>query len=105
MFETGHHDAPAELPGQGRAQQGHVVALAAAGGEVQFPRLAAEAPGHHGAGRVQRLFAAGTGGVEGGRVRPVLPHGLVDGIRHLRGHHGGGGVVQIMQFRILQHKI
>ena len=105
VFKTGHHDALAELPGQRRAQQGHVVALAAAGGEVQLPRFAAQAPGHHGAGRVQGFFAPGAGGVQGRRIRPVLPHGPVDDICHVRGHDGGGGVVQIMQFRILQHKI
>ena len=29
---------------------------------------------------------------------------VADDIRHFRGHDGGGGVVQIMQFRVLQHK-
>ena len=60
--------------------------------------------GHSGTGGVERFLAAGTGAVQAGRVGPVLPHGLVDDIRHLGSHHGGSGVIQIMQFRVLQHK-
>ena len=104
VLEAGHHDALSEGTGAGRAQQGKVVALAAAGGEVQLLCLAAQGAGHGGAGGVQGFLAPGTGGIQAGRVGPVLPHGLVDDIRHFRGHDGGGGVVQIMQFRVLQHK-
>ena len=104
VLKTGHHDALAEPAGQSRAQQGHVVALAAAGGKIELPALAAQGAGHGGTGGVQGFLAPGTGGIQTGRVGPVLPHGLVDDIRHFRGHDGGGGVVQIMQFRVLQHK-
>ena len=37
-------------------------------------------------------------------ANPSSLYGLVDDIRHLGSHHGGSGVIQIMQFRVLQHK-
>ena len=104
VLKAGHHDALAESAGAHRAQQGQIVALAAAGGKVQLLWLAAQCTGHSGTGGVQRFLAAGTGAVQAGRVCPVFPHGLVDDIRHLGSHHGGSGVIQIMQFRVLQHK-
>ena len=45
VLKAGHHDALAEPAGQGRAQQGHVVALAAAGGKIELPALAAQGAG------------------------------------------------------------
>ena len=104
VLEAGHHDVLAKGTGAGGPQQGQIVALAAAGGKVQLLRLAAQGPGHGSAGGVQCFLAAGTGAVQAGGVGPVLPHGLVDDVCHLRCHDGGGGIVQIMQFRILQHK-
>ena len=103
VLEARHHDALAEGAGLGRAQKGQIVALAAAGGEVQLLRLAAQRAGHSSAGRVQGLFAPRSRGVEAGRIGPVLPHGLVYHVCHLGSDDGGGGVVQIMQFWILQH--
>ena len=104
VLEAGHHDVLAKGTGAGGPQQGQIVALAAAGGKIQLLCLAAQGPGHGSAGGVQCFLAAGTGAVQAGGVSPVLPHGLVDDICHLRCHDGGGGIVQIMQFRILQHK-
>ena len=104
MLEAGHHDVLAKGTGAGGPQQGQIVALAAAGGKIQLLCLAAQGPGHGSAGGVQCFLAAGTGAVQAGRVCPVFPHGLVDDIRHLGSHHGGSGVIQIMQFRVLQHK-
>ena len=53
----------------------------------------------------KQLFEAIKCGLEGGSWnKAVFPHGLVDDIRHLGSHHGGSGVIQIMQFRVLQHK-
>ena len=104
VFKAGHHDALAKGACARRAQQSQIVALAAAGGKIQLPALAAQCAGHSGTGGVQRFLAAGTGAVQAGRVCPVFPHGLVDHIRHLGSNHRGGGVIQIMQFRVLQHK-
>ena len=103
VFEARHHDALAEGAGLGRAQQGQIIALAAAGGKVQLLRLAAQGAGHGGAGGVQDLFAPCAGGIEAGWVGPVLPHGFVYHVCHLGSNDGGGSVIQIMQFRIMQH--
>ena len=84
-------------------QQGQIIALAATGGKVQLLRLAAQGAGHGGTGGVQGLFAPCAGGIETGGVGPVLPHGLVYHVCHLGSNDGGGGVIQIMQFRIMQH--
>ena len=103
VFKTGHHDALAEGAGLGGAQQGQIIALAAAGGKVQLLRLAAQGAGHSGTGGVQGLFAPCAGGIEAGGVGPVLPHGFVYHVCHLGSNDGGGSVIQIMQFRIMQH--
>ena len=103
VLKAGHHDALAEFAGERRAQQGQIVALAAAGGEIELFGLAAKGAGHRRPGRVEGLLAPGPGGVQGRGVCPVLPHGLVDDVRHLGGYHGGGGVVQIMDVRVLYH--
>ena len=93
MLKAGHDDALAEVPGQSRAQQSEVVALAAAGGEVKLFRLAAQCPGDGGTGGIQRLLAPRAGCVEAGRVRPVFAHGFVNDVRHFRCDHRRGGVV------------
>ena len=103
VFEARHHDAFAESAGLGGAQQGQIIALAAAGGKVQLLRLAAQGAGHSGTGGVQGLFAPCAGGIEAGGVGPVLPHGFVYHVCHLGSNDGGGSVIQIMQFRIMQH--
>ena len=103
VLEPGHHDALAEFAGERRAQQGQIVALAAAGGEIELFGLAAKGAGHRRPGRVEGLLAPGPGGVQGRGVCPVFPHGLVDDVRHLGGYHGSGGVVQIMDVRVLYH--
>ena len=96
VLEAGHHDALAEGAGLHRAQQRQIVALAAAGGKVQLPAFAAQRARHGGAGGVQGLFTARARAIQAGGVCPVLPHGLVDDVRHLRRYDGGGRVVQIM---------
>ena len=50
----------------------------------------------YGPGGVQGFFTARARAVQAGRVCPVLPHGLVYDVRHLRRYDGGGRVVQIM---------
>ena len=45
VLKAGHHDALAESAGAHRAQQGQIVALAAAGGKVQLLWLAAQCTG------------------------------------------------------------
>ena len=96
VLEAGHHDALAKGAGLHRTQQRQIVALAAAGGKVQFPAFAAQCTRHGGAGGVQSLFTARARAVQAGRICPVLPHGLVYDVRHLRRYDGGGRVVQIM---------
>ena len=96
VLEAGHHDALAEGAGLHRTQQRQIVALAAAGGKVQFPAFAAQRARYGGAGGVQGFFTARARTVQAGRVCPVLPHGLVDDVRHLGRYDGGGRVVQIM---------
>ncbi len=96
VLKAGHHDPLAEGPGMCRAQQRQIVALGSAGGEIQLPRLAAQRARHRSAGRVERLLTACAGGIQAGRVCPVLPHRLVDNIRHVRCDHRCRGVVQIM---------
>ena len=96
VLEAGHHDAFAKGAGLHRTQQRQIVALAAAGGKVQLPAFAAQRTRHGGAGGVQSLFTARARAVQAGRVCPVLSHGLVYDVRHLRRYDGGGRVVQIM---------
>ena len=96
VLDAGHHDVLAKGTGAGGPQQGQIVALAAAGGKIQLLCLAAQGAGHGSAGGVQCFLAAGTGAVQAGGVGPVLPHGLVDDVRHLGRYDGGGRVVQIM---------
>ena len=91
--------------GEGAAQQGQVVALAAAGGEIELFGLAAHGAGQLGPGMVHGGLALGPRPVEGGRVCPVFQHGGVDYIGHRRVHQGGGCVVQIMQRRVCAHQI
>ena len=96
VLEAGHYNALAEGAGLHRAQQRQIIALAAAGGKVQFPAFAAQRARYGGAGGVQSFFTARARAVQAGRVCPVLPHGLVDDVRHLGRYDGGGRVVQIM---------
>ena len=96
VLKAGHHDALAEGAGLYRTQQRQIVALAAAGGKVQFPAFAAQRARHGGASGIQGFFTARARAVQAGRVCPVLPHGLVDDVRHLGRYDGGGRVVQIM---------
>ena len=61
VLEPGHHDALAEFAGERRAQQGQIVALATAGGEIELFGLAAKGAGHRRPGRVEGLLAPGPG--------------------------------------------
>ena len=104
MLVAAHHHpfAPA-FPGQGRAQNGNVVALRAAAGEEHLLGGGAQGLCHPGAGLFQQAAAFAAGAVQAGGVGPVLDHGLADGIRHRLIHDGGGGVIQIMEGFVVQH--
>ena len=84
-------------------QNGQVVAFGAGGGEIQFLGLAAQRFGHLGPGRAQRPMGQHRRVVQAGRVGPVVQHGRVDGIGHGGIHHGGGGIVKIMQVSVKTH--
>ena len=103
VLKAGAYNALAPLAGAGRAQNGQVVPLRAAAGEVHLPRRGPQSAGHIGPGLVQGQLTVGARGVQAGGVGPVLGHRLRDGLDHLRVHHGGGGIVQVMNVRVVQH--
>ena len=104
VLKAGADDLFAEGAGPRRPQQGEVVPLAAAGGEVKFPPLAADGAGQGGPGMGQGRLALGPRRVEGGGVGPVFQHGGVDDAGHLGVDDGGGRVVQILQLRVCAHR-
>ena len=104
MLVAAHHHpfAPA-FPGQGRAQNGDVVALGAAAGEEHLFGVRAQCFCHAGAGLFQQAAAFAAGAVQAGGVGPVFHHGLADRVRHRFIHNGGGGIIQIMEGFVVQH--
>ena len=104
VLEPGHDDfiAPV-LAWAGRAVDGHVVALAAAGGEVDFVAAAVQGLGHPGAGGHNGVLRGHGGVIQAAGVGPVFHHGRGDGLRHRRVHPGGSSVVQIMQLGVGKH--
>ena len=96
VFDRGGHDpVAAALQRLDRAEDGDVVALRTAGGEVHFLRPAAEG-GRDRAPRGFELFVRGVSGrVEGGGVAPRLCHGARDRLHCLRQRLRRGAVVKI----------
>ena len=83
----------AALPQSGL--DGPVVALRAAGGEVQVLRGAVQRSGDDGAPALHRFFHLLTGGVLGGRVAAVVQQHVVYRVGHRLRHGCGGRIVQI----------
>ena len=97
MLVAGADDVIGPGPAGSRlAQNGDVVALTAAGGEIYLPCSAAQGRGHGGPGPAQQQLAVQPGAVERGGVGKVLGHHPGDLGGHRRRHPGGGGIVQIM---------
>ena len=74
---------------------GPVVALRAAGGEVQALRGAAQRPGDDGPPALHGFFHLHPYGVLGGGIAEVRRQHLVHGVGHGFGHRRGGGVIKI----------
>ena len=87
----------------GRAGHGHVVALTAAGREVDFIAAAVQRFGHAGAGRGNGILRGNGGVIQAAGVGPKLSQRLADGLRHRRVHPGRGGVIKIMQLGVGKH--
>ena len=87
----------------GRAGHGHVVALTAAGREVDFIAAAVQRFGHAGAGRGNGILRGNGGVIQTAGVGPKLSQRLADGLRHRRVHPGRGGVIKIMQLGVGKH--
>ena len=85
----------ATRPEFGGADDGLVVRLAAAGGEVNLPGLGPDGTGHRLPGGLQRLLGLLAGGMEAGGIAPELLHGVQHGL--LSGGAGfcGCGVVRV----------
>ena len=104
VLEPGDDDLAAPgAPRDGRAPQGHVVALGTAGGKVDFVAAAAQRFGYAGAGGVDGLLGLDRRVVQAAGVGPQRLDGAGDDVGHLRVHHGGGGVIQIMKMRVGTH--
>ena len=86
-----------------RAGHGHVVALTAAGREVDFIAAAVQRFGHAGAGRGNGILRGNGGVIQAAGVGPKLSQRLADGLRHRRVHPGRGGVIKIMQLGVGKH--
>ena len=82
-------------PDFGGARNGLVVRLAAAGGEVDLPRLGADGPGHRLPGGLKRLPGLLARGVEAGGVAPEPLHAVQHGLPGGGTGFGGGGVVRV----------
>ena len=91
------------LPRNGRAQNGQVVALASAGGEIDLIPGAVQRFGNSAAGHRQLMLGQDGRLVQAGRIGPAVAHGVIDDIGHRRVHHGGGGVVQVVQIGVGSH--
>ena len=83
----------AALPQSGL--DGPVVALRAAGGEVQVLRGAVQRSGDDGAPALHRFFHLLTGGVLGGGVAAVVQQHVIYRVGHRLRHGCGGRIVQI----------
>ncbi len=70
VLKAGAHNALAPLAGAGRAQNGQVVPLRAAAGEVHLPRRGPQGAGHVSPGLVQGQLTVGAGGCTGWRGWP-----------------------------------
>ena len=104
MLEPRNHNFAAPAPaGNGRALNGDVVALAAAGGKIQLFGRTAEAFGHLGAGGGEGFVNLYRRLIQAGRVGPAAAQRCGNGIGHRRVHHGGGGIVKIMELRVGSH--
>ena len=80
---------------EGDALDGEIVALGAAGGEVDLVWLGAEQSRHGTAGFFQFLAGVAAGGMDGGRVAVYLGIAGQHGLQRLFANGGSRGVVQI----------
>ena len=104
VFKAGGDDfVPPGLPRQRRAQNGQVVALAAAGGKVDLPGRTVQRFGDFGARGVQLVLGQHGGVVQARRVGPAFAQRRGNGVGHGGVHHRGGGVIEIMQVRVSAH--
>ena len=96
VLDGGGDDVPSDMAVlmRGKAER-PVVALRAAGGEVQLVRLAAERGGDHRAVALQPLFRGGAVGILRAGVAAALQQHVVHRVRHLARDGRGGGVVEI----------
>ena len=74
---------------------GPVVALRAAGGEVQFPGLAAHRTRDNGPVALHHLLGLLPHGILGGGIAELLRQHAVHFIGNSLGHRGSGGMIQI----------
>ena len=105
MLEPAHHNAPAPvLPGVRRAQQRNVVAFRAAARKIHLGGRAAQGFGHRGAAAVEQLGVFQPGGVQAAGIGPVFGQAFAHRSHNLRRGNGGGGIIQIVQIFVCQHK-
>ena len=104
MLKAGDDNFAAPRPARaGRAVDGHIVALAAAGGKVDLIAAAVQRFGNAGAGRLDGVLRGHGRVVQAAGVRPKLRQGRADGLCHRRVNPSGGGVIEIMQLGVGKH--
>ena len=96
MLDGAGDDVVALIPsGEGRALDGPVVALGAAGSEVDFLGLGADGPSHLPAGGIHGAAGVAAGGVDAGGVAEALGKVGQHGLQHFGRNGGGCRVVKI----------
>ena len=97
VFKLGGDQVPLALPGAqaGGGDDGLIVGLGAAGGEIDLPGIGVEAAGHGLPGLLQRLLGVLTEGIQAGGVAVLLGQIGQHGVQRGFGNAGGSGVVGV----------